>query len=97
MKNLFKLLFIIFSLAIFLFLEPPVLQAQQIDTTGFIQGFDKEPVVLISNNFLNSEISSYEENNEVELTTNNREGFENLNRVIKGETNSISFKYTYII
>ena len=63
MKNLFKLLFIIFSLAFFLFLEPPVLQAQQIDTTGFIQGFDKETVVLISNNFLNSEISSYEENN----------------------------------
>ena len=63
MKNLFKLLFIIFSLAIFLFLEPPALQAQQIDNTGFIQGFDKETVVLISNNFLNSEISSYEENN----------------------------------
>ena len=59
-----KLLFIIFSLAIFLFLEPPVLKAQQIDTTGFIQGFDKETVVLISNNFLNSEISSYEENND---------------------------------
>ena len=63
MKNLFKLLFIIFSLVIFLFLEPPVLQAQQIDTTGYIQGYNKETVVLISNNFLNSQISSYEENN----------------------------------
>ena len=63
MKNLFKFLFTLFSLAIFLFLEPPVLQAQQIDTTGYIQSINKETVVLVSNSILNTEISSYEENN----------------------------------
>ena len=63
MKSLFKILIVIFSLVISLFLEPTSLHAQPIDITGSISNIKTETVVLISNNFLNGEISSYQEEN----------------------------------
>ena len=70
MKSCFKLLMIIFSLAIALLLGPSTLQTQAIDTTGYIQNIKNETVVLVSNNILNGEISSYQEENSHNYTGN---------------------------
>jgi len=63
MKSMFKFLIIIFSLAVTLLLEPSTLQAQTVDTTGYIKNIKNETIVLISNNILNGEISSAQEEN----------------------------------
>ncbi|MGN1153607.1 MAG: hypothetical protein ACI4S3_06225 [Candidatus Gastranaerophilaceae bacterium] len=42
MKNLFRFLFLVLSLAIFLFIEPSELQAQQIDYPEYVQHINKE-------------------------------------------------------
>lgn len=63
MKSLFKFLLIIISLVTALLLDSPTLQAQPIDTLGYIQNIKTETVVLVSNNILNGEISSIQEEN----------------------------------
>ena len=63
MKSLFKFILIIFSLAVTLLLDPSALQAQPVNITGSISNIKTETVVLVSNNMLNGEISSYQEEN----------------------------------
>ena len=54
---------IFFALAMSLLLEPQTLQAQPVDAVGYIQNVKTETVVLVSNNILSGEISSYQEEN----------------------------------
>ena len=61
MKSLFKILIIIFSLVLSFWVEPSALQAQPVDTLGYIKNIETETVVFVSNNILNGEISSYQE------------------------------------
>ena len=63
MKRIFKIIIIFFTLATFLLLGSQTLQAQPVDTTGYIQNVKRETVALVSNNILNGEISSYQEEN----------------------------------
>lgn len=69
MKSLFKLFIIFFSLAITLLLESYALPTQAVDTTGYIQNVKNETVVLVSNNILNCEISSAQEENNQNFST----------------------------
>ena len=61
MKRIFNIIIIIFTLAISLLLEPNALQTQPLDSTGYIQNIKNETVVLVANNVLGGEITSYQE------------------------------------
>ena len=50
MKRIFKITMIFFALAMSLLLEPQTLQAQPVDTVGYIQNVKTETVVLVCNN-----------------------------------------------
>ena len=52
---------IFFALAVSLLLEPSVIQEQPIDVINYFQGAKKESVELVSNNLFNSEITSYQQ------------------------------------
>ncbi len=64
MKSFFKVIIIVFMLAMSLFTKPSALHAQPIDLTGYVKNVEAETVVLVSNNILGGEIcASQEENN----------------------------------
>ena len=90
MKRIFKITMIFFALAMSLLLEPQALQAQPVDTVGYIQNVKTETVVLVSNNILNGEISSYQEEN-----SQNYLGSSPL--VINLENNQFLYKFTKML
>ena len=64
MNRFFKTFFIFFALATVLLLMPTSIQTQPTDNCGYIQNIKAETVTLLSNNLLNTEISSSEDLNE---------------------------------
>ena len=87
MKNFFKFLFIFFMMFISLSLNSSDFSNKEIQIIPTIQATTKENVVLVSNNLMNGEIYSYqEENNQnssgnshhlVSLNLNNKEFIKN--------------------
>lgn len=64
MKSFFKVIIIVFMLAMSLLTRPSALQAQPVDLTGYVKNLETENIVLVSNNILGGEIcASQEENN----------------------------------
>lgn len=63
MKRLLSIITLFFALAFSFMLESCALHSQPIDTIGYIQNVKTETVVLVSNNILGGEISSYQEEN----------------------------------
>ena len=61
MKRIFNIAVIFFTLAISFLLESNTLQTQHIGSTGYIQNIKNETVVLVANNVLRGEITSYQE------------------------------------
>ena len=83
MKRLFKIFLFFFALALTLLLEPSSLQNSNIDITGSIQKVKNETVVLVSNNMLGGEITSYQEKNDTNFSNStslviNYQNFDNL-------------------
>ena len=64
MKKLFHIVILFFTLALTLLLGANEIQAQTIESTGYVQNIKHESVVLISDNLLNGEISSLEQKKE---------------------------------
>ena len=58
MKNIFKIILIIFALAISFLIKPQVFHQEQTKTVSLVQTIKKESTFLITNNKLNEEISS---------------------------------------
>ena len=83
MKSFIKIAIIFFSLATTLLLGPLTLQAQELDTVGYIQNVKNETVVLVSNSLCAGEIySNNEENNQnysgsspIAISFNNNDNF----------------------
>ena len=61
MKSLFKFLFIFSALATSFLITPGSLNAQETNSVNYIQNTKFETVVLVSNNILNTEIYSNNE------------------------------------
>ena len=61
MKRLFNIVMMFIALALSLLIEPNAIQAQPIDSIGYIQNVKQETVVLASNSLLGGEIYSNQE------------------------------------
>ena len=61
MKRLFYIVILFFALTLSLLVEQRGVQAQPIYSGGSIQNVKKETVILVSNNILNGEITSYQQ------------------------------------
>ena len=63
MKRILKTLMFFITLVISLLVLPISFDSQQLETNGYIQEVKQETIVLVSNNILGGEISSYQEEN----------------------------------
>lgn len=68
MKNIFKIILIIFALAISFLIKPQVFHQEQIKTTSLVQTIKNESTFLITNNKLNEEISTPKNGNTASST-----------------------------
>ena len=64
MRQFFRIIIVFFTSALLLLLEQNYIQAQSVDSIGYIQNIKNETVVLVSNNILNSEVFSSEQKND---------------------------------
>ena len=69
MRRIFNIFIIFIALTISLLLEPNSFQNQSIDSLSYIQNIREETVTLVSDNILNGEISSIQEENNQNYST----------------------------
>ena len=70
MKNILKIFSIFFILAVALFINKLDIASQPQDLLGYIQNVNSETVVLVSDNCLNTEMSSSQKENNNNFTPN---------------------------
>ena len=101
MKRLFNIVMMFIALALSLLIEPNAIQAQPIDSIGYIQNVKQETVVLASNSLLGGEIYSNQEEENQNFSGNSpllvsyiskKEFFSNLDSKGEFKLNNSSIK-----